>query len=176
MLQTLPLPAKIEAGILSTSMLTIPYRTRSERRSRMAIKKSTIERLESLFIPEPNSGCWLWMGDVTAAGYGRVGIEGNRLYVHRVSHEIFKGPIPATFDVDHLCRNRLCCNPQHLEAVSHRENIRRGLKGKLTTHCPQGHEYSLENTYFRKNSEARVCMVCARSKDKLRAPRNRRCP
>lgn len=81
------------------------------------------EILESRrFISE--TGCWEWTGAAASTGYGRIGGSD---YVHRVSHETYKGPIPEGHQVDHLCRNRICFNPQHLEAVTQEENLRRQL-------------------------------------------------
>lgn len=142
-----------------------PYQMRF-RRITMATSKSTLERFIEYVSPEPNSGCWLWTGP--GNGYGQIRIGSRKEYAHRVSHRLFKGEIPTKFDVDHLCRNTMCVNPEHLEAVTHIENIRRGIKGVLTTHCPRGHEYNAVNTYFRKPNAARVCKPCARIKDRIR--------
>lgn len=74
----------------------------------------------------PVTACWLWQGQQNRNGYGRIKIQGRWLMVHRVSYELHIGPIPEGLVLDHLCRNRLCCNPQHLEAVTVRENTLRG--------------------------------------------------
>lgn len=87
-------------------------------------------RLERHFIPEPNSGCWLWVGSVTGPGYGQISNpdrRGKPLLAHRVSYELHVGPIPEGFDLDHLCRVRCCINPRHLDPVTRRENLRRGI-------------------------------------------------
>ncbi len=111
------------------------------------------------------SGCWQWTGAIDASGYGRIGIgrrgEGVN-YTHRVAYELFVGPIPKGRDLDHLCRNRPCCNPEHLEAVERLVNVARGLRGKgyRLTHCKQGHEFTPENT--RVSARQRRCITCAR--------------
>ena len=101
--------------------------------------------------------CWEWTAYLDKDGYGRFR-DKNQLYVksHRWSYEHYREPIPDGLEIDHLCRNRACCNPTHLEPVTCAENIRRGNTGKnqekniaiqrAKTHCPQGHAYSTENT------------------------------
>ena len=102
---------------------------------------------------EPNSGCWLWGGCWSGkctkyAGYGQVRQAGVLKLTHRVVYEFFRGVIPLGLEIDHLCRTRPCCNPNHLEAVSHQINMKRGDTGKCglpITHCPSGHEYIKPN-------------------------------
>lgn len=106
------------------------------------------------------SGCWLWVANTNGNGYGRFG----NLYSHRVSFIAFNGPLPDGTEIDHLCRQRECCNPLHLEAVTHRENIRRGetpcSQNARATHCVRGHEFSEENTFTKNGS--RKCRMCIR--------------
>lgn len=106
-------------------------------------------------------GCREWMGAKSAAGYGQVSFNGKRTYVHRVMYEVFYGPIPDGLTIDHLCRNRGCCRPEHLEAVTHRVNMSRG-SWAIKTHCPQGHPYDEANTMYRKTKygRGRVCRTC----------------
>lgn len=73
-----------------------------------------------------DSGCWEWRGMVNRNGYGRVWLDGRRHMVHRIMYTLLKEEIPEGLVLDHLCRNRLCCNPDHLEAVTVRENTLRG--------------------------------------------------
>lgn len=85
------------------------------------------KRLESMYQVRPD-GCWYWIGNIEF-GYGRIG---NRL-AYRVIYEQQKGPVPAGLELDHTCRNRACVNPDHLEPVSRRENVRRGNATKLNS-------------------------------------------
>lgn len=85
----------------------------------------TIDRLLSKCIPEPNSGCWLWIGAMHEGGYGRVRYHNRTLPAHRVSYMVHVGPIPGGLVIDHKCRVRCCVNPDHLEPVTRKENMRR---------------------------------------------------
>ena len=112
-------------------------------------------------------GCWEWTRGRDKNGYGFVTGGGSKL-AHRVSYEVFVGPIPEGLTLDHLCRNTSCINPDHLEPVTHRENVLRGKVSRLRdfpTHCKNGHPYDEANTYWLRG--ARQCKACA-------ALRNRR--
>jgi hypothetical protein len=81
--------------------------------------------VEARCIPEPNSGCWLWLLAIDSSGYGRGEFVGKKDRAHRLSYQAFKGAIPDGLTIDHLCRNKCCVNPDHLDAVTLTENIRR---------------------------------------------------
>lgn len=113
-------------------------------------------------------GCWEWVGAKNDKGYGQIRIAGKWRYAHRVMYERTKGAIPEgrRWVIDHLCRNKSCVNPDHLEAVVQQENIARGLKGRLCTHCPRGHEYTPENTYRFRGTGTKKCRECSRIRDR----------
>lgn len=110
--------------------------------------------------------CLIYQGS-KSRGYGMIWIKPAMLYTHRVMFEALIGKIPEKFDLDHLCRRTDCVNVKHLEAVTHRTNVLRGIapaaKHAAKTECIHGHEFSKENTYYRK-SGARCCRICMRAR------------
>jgi hypothetical protein len=113
------------------------------------------------------TGCWEWEGGHNQYGYGCFSNEELRpVLAHRWAYEQFEGSIPEGLQIDHLCRNRNCVNPRHMEPVGLDENLRRGDRSnqhgkrqKYRTHCPNGHEYTAENT-IRKAYGIRTCRTC----------------
>jgi hypothetical protein len=85
---------------------------------------------------------------------------------HRFAYQMLVGPIPEGLTLDHLCRNTGCCNPEHLEAVTHRDNVLRGVSfaavNAVKTECPRGHPYDSENTYIVPSTGGRLCRLCQR--------------
>jgi hypothetical protein len=125
------------------------------------------ERLQSKIVPEPMSGCWLWMGALQDNGYGSSCLNGRQQNAHRVVYRVLRGEIPGGLVLDHKCRTRCCVNPDHLEPVTARMNSQRGLGGARNaakTHCPKGHEYTPENTRVQRRGdvEMRSCRACER--------------
>ena len=111
-------------------------------------------------------GCWEPKQKPTPYGYVRIqdkrGPKLKNIMAHRLIYEHFNGPIPDGLQIDHLCRNRACCNPAHLEPVTQQENIARGECSQWRlehTHCPNGHEYTEANTRIEKTG-ARRCRTC----------------
>ncbi len=109
-------------------------------------------------------GCWVWTGTKTAEGYGQMRVGGRRRdYTHRVSYQLHKGPIPEGLAIDHLCKNRACANPEHLEAVHPRINAMRGdapgIVAYRTNRCKRNHEFTPENT-ITVGGRWRRCRTC----------------
>lgn len=128
------------------------------------------ERIWDKIIPEPNSGCWIWLGAVTKDkynGYGKTCFEGdNNVYLHRLMYTQFIGEIHKTKEIDHKCKVKCCCNPNHLEAVFHSTNALRGTAGHSTrdfwekaTVCKKGHPRTPENTKVNSGGW-KHCRIC----------------
>jgi len=115
--------------------------------------------------------CWIWMGELKERDYGKVGLRGSTWLVHRMIYELFVGPIPPGYVVDHRCRNPRCCNPEHLEAVPPRENARRAVpnrppKRPPSTHCRRGHALIGDNLLVTHSGTRtlRLCRTCQRER------------
>lgn len=148
---------------------------RTGRSSPWQPRKTIIQRLWSKTIKV--NGCWIWQGPLNEEGYGSIYFKTRQTLIHRVSYILFWGDYPTDKpETDHLCRNRACWRPLHLEAVTRLENHRRSLNGKRDpqrlaqiqrqkTHCPQGHEYAGDNLKIGWQG-ARVCRLCERAKSR----------
>jgi hypothetical protein len=118
-------------------------------------------------------GCWLWKAAIhPQQRYGYFHCDGQMRKAHRWIYEYMVAVIPAGLHIDHLCRVRHCVNPAHLEPVTPKENIRRGIGGQVArarnlakTHCPYGHPYDAENTYVEKRGN-RQCKECVRRRNR----------
>ena len=156
-----------------------PSHRRTEMR-RKPIPKLTTEQ-EARFwshvdVPDQPSCCWEWSASGHVTKHGKfIRHNGDPLMAHRVSYTLLIGPIPDGLELDHLCRNPKCVNPDHLEPVTHRENCRRGFGpsgiNARKTHCPHGHEYTPENiwTDVAGSRHCRTCWVIKSEKRKKHA-------
>lgn len=145
------------------------------RNSQRPVRLSPEERLAKYTNQGPPEACWEWLGTISnRGGYGVFSLAGRRRYAHRYVYERLHGPVVEGKELDHLCRNRRCVNPNHLEPVAHAENVRRGSKENFDPdrlgryqrskmQCPQGHIYSKENTKI-NYAGRRVCRTCEREK------------
>jgi HNH endonuclease len=138
------------------------------------------------FVEINADGCWQWTGAIRSGTSGNGGGYANfhaidhtgarHRYAHRFAYSAFRAAIPRKMDMDHLCRNRACCNPDHLEVVTHRENIRRGEgpvgENGAKTHCKRGHPFDEANTWRDKNG-GRYCRACHAARQMVRNHRLR---
>src|SRR5215467_12835292 len=133
-----------------------------------------LDRFQGYLLPQ-SDGCWSWRGHKNSAGYGMFQVAGvGKVLVHRLAWELIHGPIPEGKELDHLCRNRACPNPAHLELVTARENNLRGTSPSAQharqTGCPNGHPF----TYLSPRGYRR-CRLCDNAKRRIwRATRRER--
>ena len=147
----------------------------------MSNYESLSVRFERKYIPEPNSGCWLWEGGIhfTRGGgpYGAIrnenGYKPAQLQAHQAAYQLYKGPIPDKFDIDHTCKNTLCVNPDHLQAITHQQHSQltwdRIKKGK----CKRGHAMIAENTWTCKKTGRRQCLPCCALRERAKRAKNK---
>lgn len=120
-----------------------------------------------------DGACWVWTGTITSAGYGQItfcfgGSKANYL-AHRVSYTLMADEIPDGLELDHLCHNTRCVNPEHLDPVTHAVNLSRS-RAAIRATCKHGHTRTPENTYRNKLGHQK-CRECARTRDAARRPR-----
>jgi hypothetical protein len=132
------------------------------------------KQLESFWIrvdKKSSSECWEWTGALTNKGYGKLSFSYKSRAAHRLSYELFYGEIADGLFVCHKCDNPKCINPHHLFLGTHKDNMvdmcskgRQNMQKK--THCPQGHEYTLDNI-FQATDNRRRCLICKRAQDRV---------
>lgn len=140
------------------------YRHRPHGRGVLLDQVKFLERLSF----NKDNGCLEWAGALFSNGYGAIAINGKNKRAHRFSYELFIGPIPDTFEIDHLCKNVKCVHPLHLEAVTHHENMRRSsawLFWKNKKSCKNNHPFTEKNTYIDSKNK-RKCRMCSRIRNR----------
>ena len=127
-----------------------------------------LDRAERHILRLVDVDCWFWIGALNQRGYGSIGIVGGKAksaLAHRAIYGALRGPVNDTLDIDHLCRNPQCVNPDHLEPVTHWINIRRGLIA-TKTHCYKNHPLSGDNVRiltWPNGWTKRQCRICERT-------------
>lgn len=134
---------------------------------------AVVTRFWSKVDPCRTDGCYLWVGSFSRAGYGHFSLNSRTLKAHRFAYELLAGPISDKLTIDHLCRNRACVYPKHLEPVTIRENILRSdgpaARAARKTHCPAGHLYSPENVRIKPSDGGRECRECERIRGRAKS-------
>lgn len=139
---------------------------------------SLSDPLQGKYIVRPN-GCWEWQRAIQTNGYGSVGYEGKTHLAHRLSYQLYVGPIPAGHDIHHKCQNRPCINPAHLEPKLHEAHSLLAdtpfRRNAAKTHCPRGHAFTPENTLtFRGHRQCRICVNAQQRERRASAAQARR--
>lgn len=149
-------------------------------------RKDPFLRFSAKYVVRPD-GCWEWTGAPGSHGYGEFGVGGNRYRVldlaHRWAWLLYRGALPTGCDIHHTCSNRRCVNPDHLEALSHREhasrhgkergkNIKIAIVAREKTHCIRGHPFAGDNLRIARNG-GRCCRQCARDHAREHYHRNK---
>lgn len=120
-------------------------------------------------VPGTPTGCIVWNGSFDEGGYGKISVDNKMRFTHRIAYELFAGEVPEGLVLDHLCRNRACFNPGHLEPVTSAENNLRGVGFMAVharkTHCPKNHPYDESNTWIKYG--ARRCKACKSEENRL---------
>jgi hypothetical protein len=143
----------------------VPSTTRQTRRTPRLTEADEKRFWSKVALPN-EQGCMLWSGKPDGNGYGNFHLQGRTVRAHQVSYLLAYGPVPDGLVIDHVktrgCTSKRCVAPDHLEAVTQAENVRRAMK----THCKRGHPLSGSNAYIRRDNGIRQCRACARLRRK----------
>lgn len=114
--------------------------------------------------------CITYKVNISDQGYGRISLNSKTYKAHRIVYKLFKGALSKHLEIDHLCRNRACINPEHLEQVTHKINVLRGestnAKNARKTHCKRGHVLKGRNVYIVNKKGHRSCNTCKKAYSK----------
>lgn len=136
---------------------------------------NTVEVVMEKYVPSDDPvGCWVWAGTKEKDGYGVVQVQGRQWRAHRFIYEALVGKVADGLQLDHLCRNRLCVNPAHLEPVTCEENIGRSARA-TSVFCGNGHLLVGDNLRINKSGKywVRCCVECAKLRQRAYAARKR---
>lgn len=155
---------------------TIKYNLQEKFNSDLYNCENPLKELKKL-TQEDENGCWNWISCVGKNGYGVYSIQGKRQYTHRLAYEFSGQKLDSDLCLDHLCRNRKCCNPEHLEQVTQAVNTNRGdgvnYQYKPKDYCSKGHKYSEVGFYKWNNRPGKVCKICEYERTKTKRARKK---
>jgi HNH endonuclease len=144
-------------------------------------KLSVRERFDAKWKCDEMTGCWNWTAYTNPGGYGMFCKNSYPYLAHRIAYEFYIGSIPKGLFIDHLCRNRKCVNPEHMELVTNRENVNRGIVAEVhrarqaaKTHCKYGHPFNGDNLSIDKTTGQRVCRECRINRKRSYRARDKR--
>ena len=138
------------------------------------------ERFERHVERIPFLTCWVWIGATNRNGYGQLRVNRRTESAHRIAYQLYRGPIHNDLELDHLCRNRWCVNPAHLEPVTHRENLLRGKSiaaaNAIKKTCSIGHPFDIINTRIARGQSGsrRRCRQCHAARNRAWRLRQKR--
>jgi hypothetical protein len=141
------------------------------------MRGTPLERFEAKYTVQPN-GCWQWTAGKSWKGYGRFRLNGKQPQAHRVAYRLYRGPVPDDLVIDHLCRNRLCVNPDHMEITTNRVNCCRGESPTIVSwredRCIRGHPFDDANTIVSVRPSGTIKRRCRTCKNEQARRYNRR--
>jgi HNH endonuclease len=140
-------------------------------------RENLAAKIVRLTLIDPNTGCWICVAGKNAYGYGVMHANGRTIQAHILSWTLKYGPVPKGMELHHMCENKLCCNPKHLEPITRAAHLMRSRRSlafinKHKTHCKHAHEFTPENTLLSHDGKQRRCKACARA----RGPNIGSCP